>query len=86
MATTERARPGRIVACDRLPEDRARLVRAALALDGSDLTAFALAKKLSYSRLTRMVRGDEAVSAAYAMHLDRLVQRQLAPVASRLAA
>ena len=80
MAASRPARPGRITACDRLPEAQARQVRAALALDGSDLKAFAAAKKLGYSRLTRMVRGEEPVTDSYARVLDRLVQRQLAPL------
>lgn len=78
MPAANRAAAGRIVTCDRLPEAQARLVRAALALDGSDLKAFAETKKLGYSRLTRMVRGEENVTDSYARVLDRLVRRHFA--------
>lgn len=86
MSASKRPADARIVACAALPQDQARLVRAALVMDGSDLSRFAATEKLSYSRLTRMVRGEESVSAAYAARLDRLVQRRLLTPVARLAA
>ncbi len=64
---------------DILTDEQSRDVRAALALEGSNLQRFASDKGVSYSRLTRIVRSVEAPSAKYVRILNNLVKRELAP-------
>lgn len=67
-----------------LSEDQQRAVAAALALRGFDAKGFAELHRLSYSRLLRMLRGDERVTASYATRLSDLVRLHLVqPIRSR---
>lgn len=67
-----------------LSEDQQRAVAAALALRGFDAKGFAQQHRLSYSRLLRMLRGDDRVTASYAAHLSDLVRLHLVqPIRSR---
>lgn len=67
-----------------LSEKQRRAIAAALALRGLDQKTFADQAKLSYGRLLRMMRSEEAVPQRYAEALSDLVRLHLVtPVRSR---